>query len=57
MLIAHECKSLAAPFNLKRYVADDGLHSFPVSYVPDEDGGGKEEGLSLERHGEIGEAL
>ena len=58
MLIAHECKSLAAPFNLKRYVADDGLHSFPVSYVPDEDGGGGgEEGLSLERHGEIGEAL
>ena len=34
MLIAHECKSLAAPFNLKRFVSSDGIHSFPVSYVP-----------------------
>ena len=41
MLIAHECRSLAAPFNLKRHVTYDGLHSFPVSYVvADEDGGG-----------------
>ena len=42
MLIAHECKSLAAPFNLKRFVTSDGLHSFPVSYVPasdNQDGG------------------
>ena len=37
MLIAHECKSLAAPFNLKRYVTGDGLHTFPISYVPDDD--------------------
>lgn len=36
MLIAHECKSLAAPFNLKRYVTEDGLHTFPISYVPDD---------------------
>jgi len=43
MLIAHECRSLAAPFNLKRYVTPDGLHSFPVSYVADEDGGGDDE--------------
>jgi hypothetical protein len=35
MLIAHECKSLAAPFNLKRYVTEDGLHTFPISYFPD----------------------
>lgn len=40
MLIAHECRSLAAPFNLKRHVTDDGLHSFPVSYIAD---GGEEE--------------
>jgi hypothetical protein len=37
MLIAHECKSLAAPFNLKRHVTADGLHTFPVSYIPDAD--------------------
>jgi hypothetical protein len=36
MLIAHECKSLAAPFNLKRHVTADGLHTFPISFVPDE---------------------
>ena len=35
MLIAHECKSLAAPFNLKRRVYEDGIHTFPISYVPD----------------------
>jgi hypothetical protein len=39
MLIAHECKSLAAPFNLKRHVTDDGIHTFPISYVADGDGG------------------
>jgi hypothetical protein len=52
MLIAHECKSLAAPFNLKRHVTSDGLHSFPVSYIPDDHvdsgseggGGGEEDG-------------
>jgi hypothetical protein len=33
MLIAHECKSLAAPFNLKRHVTDDGIHTFPISYL------------------------
>jgi hypothetical protein len=44
MLIAHECRSLAAPFNLKRHVTYDGLHSFPVSYVvADEDGGGDDD--------------
>jgi len=37
MLIAHECKSLAAPFNMKRHVTDDGIHTFPISYVPDGD--------------------
>jgi hypothetical protein len=37
MLIAHECKSLAAPFNLKRFVTEDGLHTFPISYVPDDE--------------------
>jgi hypothetical protein len=35
MLIAHECKSLAAPFNLKRHVHSDGIHTFPISYVAD----------------------
>ena len=39
MLIAHECKSLAAPFNLKRHVTDDGIHTFPISYVADGDCG------------------
>ena len=37
MLIAHECKSLAAPFNLKRHVHSDGIHTFPISYVADDD--------------------
>jgi hypothetical protein len=41
MLIAHECKSLAAPFNLKRHVTADGLHSFPVSYVAEDHHGGE----------------
>ena len=40
MLIVHEAKSLAKPFNLKRYVTGDGLHSFPLSYVADGLGGG-----------------
>ena len=35
MLIAHECKSLAAPFNLKRHVTDDGIHTFPISFIAD----------------------
>ena len=39
MLIAHEAKSLAFPFNLKRFVTADGLHSFPVSYFADGNGG------------------
>jgi len=47
MLIAHECKSLAAPFNLKRHVTSDGLHTFPISFVPDED--------MIEDHGNAGE--
>jgi hypothetical protein len=47
MLIAHECKSLAAPFNLKRHVTSDGLHTFPISFVPDE--------AMIEDHGNAGE--
>ena len=47
MLIAHECKSLAAPFNLKRHVTSDGLHTFPISFVPDE--------VMIEDHGNVGE--
>ena len=47
MLIAHECKSLAAPFNLKRHVHSDGIHTFPISYVADNedeiDGGDDED--------------
>jgi len=35
MIIAHECKSLAAPFNLKRFVTSDGIHTFPISFFPD----------------------
>ena len=54
MLIAHECKSLAAPFNLKRHVTADGLHSFPVSYVADTDHG---EGGGDTHHGNHGETL
>ena len=33
MLIAHEAKSLASPFNLKRFVTSDGLHTFPISFA------------------------
>jgi hypothetical protein len=45
MLIAHECKSLAAPFNLKRQVSSDGIHTFPVSYLADKaiDGDGSDD--------------
>ena len=39
MLIAHEAKSLARPFNIKRFVANDGLHTFPISYIADGRGG------------------
>lgn len=39
MLIAHEAKSLARPFNIKRFVTADGLHTFPLSYVADGRGG------------------
>jgi len=27
--LVHEARSLAAPFNMKRYVTSDGLHTFP----------------------------
>jgi len=62
MLIAHECKSLAAPFNLKRHVTADGLHSFPVSYVADVDNDGQggedgDQGRGGRLHGHPGEAL
>jgi hypothetical protein len=38
MLIAHECRSLAAPFNLKRFVTADGIHTLPIScsLLPDQ---------------------
>ena len=39
MLIAHEAKSLAKPFNIKRFVTNDGLHTFPLSYLADGRGG------------------
>jgi hypothetical protein len=48
MLIAHECKSLAAPFNLKRHVTSDGLHTFPISYLP-------APALHHHHHGDLGE--
>lgn len=32
MVIAHEARSLAVPFNLKRWTTDDGYHTFPLSY-------------------------
>ena len=35
MLIVHESRSLAAPFNLKRHVTRDGYHTLPISFVPD----------------------
>ena len=37
MLITHESRSLAAPFNLKRSVTADGYHTFPLSCISVED--------------------
>ena len=36
IIMGHETRSLAIPFNLKRFVTDDGLHSFPLSWVRDQ---------------------
>jgi len=33
MLITHEARSLAVPFNLKRFTCSDGIHTFPISHV------------------------
>ena len=33
IIVGHETRSLAIPFNLKRFVTDDGIHSFPFSSV------------------------
>jgi hypothetical protein len=52
MLVAHECKSLAAPFNLKRRVHEDGIHTFPISYVPDIRGSEEEEEEEEEKNEE-----
>ena len=35
MLVVHEARSLAVPFNLKRYVTSDGIHTLPISFVAD----------------------
>ena len=35
MIIAHEARALAVPFNLKRWVCADGYHTFPLSRVSD----------------------
>ena len=32
MTINHEARSLAVPFNLKRYTLDDGIHTLPLSF-------------------------
>lgn len=33
MCIIHESRSLACPFNLKRYVMPDGVHTIPISFA------------------------
>ena len=33
IVIGHETRSLAIPFNLKRHVTNDGIHTFPFSHV------------------------
>ena len=35
MRIMHEAKSLAIPFNLKRYVTSDGIHTLPFGFCRD----------------------
>jgi len=34
IVIATEAKKLSVPFNLKRYVTPDGIHSLPISHAP-----------------------
>ena len=36
ILIVKDSKRLAIPFNLKRFVCADTIHTFPICYVPDE---------------------
>jgi hypothetical protein len=36
MTIAHEAKTLARPFNLKRYTTNDGIHTLPISFLSDQ---------------------
>ena len=31
--MSHEAKTLARPFNLKRYTTNDGIHTLPISYI------------------------
>jgi hypothetical protein len=49
MVIAHEARGIAVPFNLKRWMTNDGYHSFPLSHISGnvvdvkEERGGEEE--------------
>ena len=37
IVIAREAKRMSVPFNLKRYVTDDGIHTVPFSKLADQD--------------------
>jgi hypothetical protein len=34
--MANEAKTLARPFNLKRYTTNDGIHTLPISFLSDQ---------------------
>jgi hypothetical protein len=36
MTLANEAKTLARPFNLKRYTTNDGIHTLPISFLSDQ---------------------
>ena len=36
MTMANEAKTLARPFNLKRYTTNDGIHTLPISFLSDQ---------------------
>ena len=50
MTLAHEARTLARPFNLKRFTTSEGIHTLPLSFISDDaehvNGDGDEDGGS-----------
>ena len=49
MTLTHEARTLARPFNLKRFTTSDGIHTLPISFLSDHvDGEDDDDELQVE---------